>query len=202
MRLLALCLLALAATAAAADDSIPTHKEAAGFARWLTRNLNYGSMATVDTSSGFPFAAEEDFAEDGALTGGWRFVLPGMSLSHQNLMANPHGSFSIARENCTCALNCAGMPWDVLVCERYTAVGTFNLLNVTMEWPSTDPDLQNYVKMHPAVADYLQGDSPHTWYLWELVPKTIFYVGGYGSEHAIFSMPLDMYAAATPHVPP
>lgn len=202
--------------AVAAGGSVPTEKDAAGFARWLVQSLPYGTMGTVDRRSGFPFASEEDCAQDGAHTGGLRFVLPSLSQSHQNLVADPRGSYSLARTNCSCEVNCAGMPFDVLVCERATFSGNFTMLNVSMEWPTDNPDLLQFAAEHPAFADYLKAGTPHQWFLWQLNIERIDYTGGYGgwgaavadgpatniSGHYIGPISLGLYFAATPTTPP
>jgi hypothetical protein len=179
----------------------PTVFDAASFARWLTANQTYGSMATA-TEYSVPFASEEDFADSASIPGLPIFILPTAAVAHKHLVRNNSGSLSIAREECDCKYNCANLPFDVLVCERFTMLGDFEPLGVVKGWPTTNADVNAYAKRHPAFAAYLQFGTPHSWFMWRLVPTQIFYTGGYGGLHYIGDIPIAVYMNATARMPP
>ncbi|PCH43767.1 hypothetical protein WOLCODRAFT_75371, partial [Wolfiporia cocos MD-104 SS10] len=162
----------------------------------LARNLvdlspsGLGMMATVYpedhvTLAGDPFSLQEYYAschENGSLT----LLFMPISRHSQNVLGSPSraASISVADEHPDASR------------ARVALIGNVTIFEDIRSAPNVDTIQQCYLRRHPDARRWLPGPrEPHIAYWARFDPHTVYYVGGFGSEHYIGYIPLDMYQA-------
>ncbi|KAI0743561.1 pyridoxamine 5'-phosphate oxidase-domain-containing protein [Daedaleopsis nitida] len=148
-------------------------------------------MATVypadhATLAGAPFSLQEYYASchaNGSLT---LLFLP-ISRHSQNVLLSPGHSASISVWSDNPAAN---RP-------RVSLIGNVTLFPEVSHTPERDSIQECYLAQHPDARWWLPGPrEPHTVYWARFDPHSIYYVGGFGNEHFIGYIPLEMYQSA------
>ncbi|TBU33795.1 pyridoxamine 5'-phosphate oxidase-domain-containing protein [Dichomitus squalens] len=169
-----------------------TLEEAAAFARQLVNSVSIGNMATVypaDHASlaGEPFSLQEYYASchvNGSLT---LLFLP-ISRHSQNVLLSPTHAASVSVWSDRPA---ASRP-------RVSLIGNVTVFPVLEETPDREAIQACYVAQHPDARWWLPGPrEPHIAYWARFDPHSVYYVGGFGSEHFIGNIPLEMYQNAS-----
>ncbi|TBU51831.1 pyridoxamine 5'-phosphate oxidase-domain-containing protein [Dichomitus squalens] len=193
-----------------------TLEEAAAFARQLVNSVSIGNMATVypaDHASlaGEPFSLQEYYARhviiesiprstaytgsdltatirschvNGSLT---LLFLP-ISRHSQNVLLSPTHAASVSVWSDRPA---ASRP-------RVSLIGNVTVFPVLEETPDREAIQACYVAQHPDARWWLPGPrEPHIAYWARFDPHSVYYVGGFGSEHFIGNIPLEMYQNAS-----
>ncbi|KAI1794146.1 pyridoxamine 5'-phosphate oxidase-domain-containing protein [Ganoderma leucocontextum] len=138
------------------------------------------------TLAGEPFSLQEYYASchaNGSLT---LLFLP-ISRHSQNILLSPTHAASISIWSDPPAANR----------KRVSLIGTVTLFPVLEETPELAAIQACYVAQHPDARWWLPGPrEPHIAYWTRFDPHSVYYVGGFGSEHFIGYIPLDMYQTA------
>ncbi|KZT08331.1 uncharacterized protein LAESUDRAFT_649305 [Laetiporus sulphureus 93-53] len=150
-------------------------------------------MATVYPAehaalAGEPFSLQEYYASchnNGSLT----LLFMPISRHSQNIMASPHRSASIS---------VTGEHPDASRA-RVALVGNVTIFKDINTAPDLDAIQSCYLAKHPDARRWLPGPKePHIAYWARFDPHTIYYVGGFGSQHYIGYVPLALYQSASP----
>ncbi|OCH95171.1 hypothetical protein OBBRIDRAFT_721227 [Obba rivulosa] len=155
-------------------------------------------MATVypddhPTLSGEPFPLQEYYASchvNGSLT----LLFMPISRHSQNILSRPNHAASIS---------ISSSPPDASRA-RVALIGNVTVFRNVRDTPDVDQIQACYLEKHPDAHRWLPGPKePHVAYWARFDLHTIYYVGGFGSEHYIGYIPLELYegAAESPVVP-
>ncbi|KZO93307.1 hypothetical protein CALVIDRAFT_540026 [Calocera viscosa TUFC12733] len=173
-----------------------------GFAALLARELlqqeTIGSLATVFPPThtalpGEPFSLMEYFASchaNGSLT---LLFLP-IAQNNRNILASPGHSATLTVRVPDPIGERRG--WDSPASRgRVALIG-----NVTVTGKDGTGVKDCYLEKHPDAEDWLPGgeDVPHNAYWARFDPHHIYWVGGFGDEHYIGYIPLDLYQKTLP----
>ncbi|KII92899.1 hypothetical protein PLICRDRAFT_37701 [Plicaturopsis crispa FD-325 SS-3] len=171
------------------SSAYETVQDAAILARELVDSspTSIGTMATIYPSdhpdlAGQPFPLQEYYASclgNGSLT---LLFLP-ISRHSQNILRSPGQSASISI-------------WSEQPAASHARVALMG--NVTIFHDGfVVPEAACYVEKHPDSRRWVPGDdAPHIAYWARFDPHSIYYVGGFGDEHYIGYIPLDLYQQA------
>ncbi|EJT97255.1 hypothetical protein DACRYDRAFT_25086 [Dacryopinax primogenitus] len=200
LRLLALTLLLITGFALA-DETV---QDAARLARQLLQQETIGNLATVFPSShpvlpGQPFSLMECFApchSNGSLT---LLFLP-IAQNNRNILASPYHSatLTVRVRDPSSPYDSEGKGWDSPASRgRVALIG-----NVTVTGKDGSDVEECYLESHPDAEGWLPGrkEAPHNAYWARFDPHHIYWVGGFGDEHYIGYIPLDLYQKAAPIV--
>ncbi|PVF97738.1 hypothetical protein CPB86DRAFT_413028 [Serendipita vermifera] len=172
-----------------------TVKDAARFARSLVdSNDAAGTLATVfpadhPTLAGQPFALMEYYASchtNGSLT----FIFMPISQNNRNIIhSEGHAAtFTVATHPARAASARVSLMGNVTV-----------LYDTDIEGEEIGKLEKCFLARHPDARWWIPGKKPaHTAYWARFDPRTIYYVGGFGSEHYIGYIPLRTYQEAHP----
>jgi len=165
----------------------------------IARNLvdlspnSIGTMATVypldhPTLAGQPFGLQEYYAScfgNGSLT---LLVLP-ISLHSQNILHSPTHSASLTISSRHPAASHA----------RVSLIGNVTVFQDWDNVPEEETIKDCYLAQHPDANRWLPNDeeAAHIAYWARFDPKTIYFVGGFGGEHYIGYIPLEIYRNAS-----
>lgn len=171
-----------------------TKEEAAMLARELlvSSPKPIATMATIYPNDhamlpGQPYAMQEYYApcySNGSLA---LIFLP-ISRHSQNILHSPSHSASISVWSDPPAAARA----------RVSLIGNVTIL------PDDDPDAERlkqcYLSQHPDAQDWIPGDDEgaHLAYWARFDPHSVYFVGGFGDEHLIGYLPLELYQSAVP----
>lgn len=171
-----------------------TVEEAASLARMLVHSEEaVGTMATLYPAehpllAGTPFSLQEYFSDcfrNGSLT----LLLMPISRHGQNILGSDTHEASIS---VTTPRPTASRP-------RVSLMGNVRVFKDIGDVPDLGSIQRCYVSKHPDARHWLPGPrEPHIAYWATFNPHTIYYVGGFGSEHFIGYVPLELYQAAVP----
>ncbi|EMD37902.1 hypothetical protein CERSUDRAFT_114541 [Gelatoporia subvermispora B] len=168
-----------------------TVEEAAILARSLVDFNALGTMATVypdnhPTLPGEPFSLQEYYASchaNGSLT---LLIMP-ISRHGQNILSHPNHAASVSVSRSHPAANRA----------RVALIGNVTVFRDIREAPDVDEIQACYLEQHPDARHWIPGPKePHVAYWARFDLHTIYYVGGFGSEHYIGYIPLELYENA------
>jgi len=174
--------------------AVVSTQETVGEAAVLARKLvdrspsSLGVMATIypanhSTLAGEPFSLQEYYASchsNGSLT----LLFMPISRHSQNIMASPTHSASLSVTDESPDASRA----------RVALIGNITIFKDLQSAPDVDAIQACYVAKHPDARRWLPGpNEPHIAYWARFDPHTIYYVGGFGSEHFIGYIPLDAY---------
>ncbi|KAI0930289.1 hypothetical protein AcV5_007046 [Taiwanofungus camphoratus] len=172
-----------------------TVEDAARLARKLVDHSvsSLGSMATIyptshPTLAGEPFSLQEYYASchaNGSLT----LLFMPIARHSQNILSSLTHSTSIS---ITSEHPNAGLP-------RVALMGTVTVFHEVENTPNVDAIESCYLSKHPDARRWCPGPkAPHIAYWARFDPHTVYYVGGFGNEHYIGYIPLEMYQNASP----
>lgn len=181
--------------------AMETVYDAARFARALVDSDNAAAtLATVfpadhPTLAGMPFALMEYYAschQNGSLT----FIFMPISRNNQNILqSNTHlATFTVASHPARAATNRVALMGDVTIMTNAYIESSSAYRNNTQEVQEIETC---FLRRHPDAKWWLPGRKPvHKAYWARFDPLTIYYVGGFGSEHYIGYIPLELYQRA------
>ncbi|KAI0949395.1 hypothetical protein AcW1_009023 [Taiwanofungus camphoratus] len=150
-------------------------------------------MATIyptshPTLAGEPFSLQEYYASchaNGSLT----LLFMPIARHSQNILSSLTHSTSIS---ITSEHPNAGLP-------RVALMGTVTVFHEVENTPNVDAIESCYLSKHPDARRWCPGPkAPHIAYWARFDPHTVYYVGGFGNEHYIGYIPLEMYQNASP----
>ncbi|KAM5531589.1 hypothetical protein V8D89_014758 [Ganoderma adspersum] len=177
--------------ALAGGHAIESVEEAASFARQLVDGAAIANMATTypadhATLAGEPFSLQEYYASchaNGSLT---LLFLP-ISRHSQNILLSPTRAASISIWSDPPAASR----------KRVALIGSVTVFPVLEDTPELSAIQACYIAQHPDARWWLPGPrEPHIAYWARFDPHSVYYVGGFGSEHFIGYIPLDKYQTA------
>ncbi|KAI0784442.1 pyridoxamine 5'-phosphate oxidase-domain-containing protein [Abortiporus biennis] len=151
-----------------------------------------GTMATVypedhDYLSGQPFSLQEYYAschENGSLT----LLFMPISRHSQNIIHHRSHSASISISSSPPSANKA----------RVSLIGNVTIFDDINATPDREEVEKCYVATHKDAKWWLPGPrEPHVAYWARFDPHSVYYVGGFGSEHYIGYIPLELYQSAS-----
>ncbi|KAI0062409.1 hypothetical protein BV25DRAFT_1825385 [Artomyces pyxidatus] len=139
------------------------------------------------TLAGQPYSMQEYYANchaNGSLT---LIVLP-ISRHTQNILHSPSHSASISVSSDPPAAARA----------RVALMGSVTLL--PDDSPESEALKDCYLAQHPDAVEWIPGDDEgaHVAYWGIFDPHTVYFVGGFGDEHYIGYVPLNLYQTASP----
>ncbi|KAF9820389.1 hypothetical protein IEO21_01398 [Rhodonia placenta] len=154
-------------------------------------SLSLGNMATVypadhPTLAGEPFSLQEYYARH-APNGSLALLFMPISRHSQNVLAssNRSATISVADDHPDASR------------ARVALIGTVTIFKDLSTAPDVAAIQKCYLKQHPDARHWLPGPrEPHIAYWARFDPHTIYYVGGFGSEHYIGYIPLEAYQTA------
>lgn len=168
--------------------------DAAKIARDLVEHSNnsVGSMATTfppndPRSPAMPFSLPEYYAschQNGSLT---LLFLP-ISRHSQNILQSTDQAASISITS----------PNPIAAHARVALIGNVTVFRNTTDVPDVSHIRHCYLSKHPDARQWLPDDdeAAHIAYWSRFDPHTVYFVGGFGDEHYIGYIPLQLYQAA------
>ncbi|KAF9505767.1 hypothetical protein BS47DRAFT_1306170, partial [Hydnum rufescens UP504] len=172
----------------------------ARLARALVTAGSIGTLATVypfnesSPLSGHPFALMEYYAPC-YLNGSLSFVLMGISKNAHHILASPTHAASITVQ--------APLSHSPVTKPRVALVGSVTVLGNDTAHADIQDIEECYLDRHPDSKFWLPGKSGFSDASWaRFDPSAIYYVGGFGGQHFIGDIPLDLYQRSGGGVPP
>ncbi|TDL26159.1 hypothetical protein BD410DRAFT_784208 [Rickenella mellea] len=175
-------------------SAFETVEDAASIARTLMTSTGVGTMATLYPNdhpylAGEPFALQEYYSSchtNGSLT----LIFMPISRHSQNILHSRNHSASIT-------------VWSSPPAASQARVSLMGKVHVFPDGTGGENSIREcYIKSHPDAKRWLPDNEhgPHTALWARFDPHTIYFVGGFGDEHYIGSIPLPLYQETNPTI--
>jgi len=174
-----------------------TVQDAARLARSLVYTQSLGTLASVyppnSTLAGHPFALMEYYAPCHT-NGSLAFIFFTIAQNSHNILASPNHSATMTVQ---APLSSSHSPVSQ---PRVALMGNVTVFANEDNASSVDDEIEAcYLARHPDARWWLPGKSGfHDAHWARFDPSSLYYVGGFGGEHYIGYVPLDLYQSAVP----